>query len=53
MLGDPLQRPGQLLRRLLCLGTAYEFRKRRVAGGLYPTFDQIFTTLWERRELND
>ncbi|MEV4917835.1 DUF5919 domain-containing protein [Streptomyces tirandamycinicus] len=28
-------------------------RKRRVAGGLYPTFDQIFTTLWERRELND
>lgn len=25
-------------------------RKRRIAGGLYPTFDQIFHTLWERRE---
>lgn len=24
-------------------------RKRRTTGGLYPTFDQIFTTLWERR----
>lgn len=28
-------------------------RKRRVADGLYPTFDQIFTTPWDRRELND
>ncbi|MET8074902.1 DUF5919 domain-containing protein [Streptomyces sp. NPDC005303] len=25
-------------------------RKRRLAGGLYPTFEQIFDTLWERRE---
>ncbi|MET9425729.1 MULTISPECIES: DUF5919 domain-containing protein [unclassified Streptomyces] len=25
-------------------------RKRRAAGGLYSTFDQIFSTLWERRE---
>ncbi|MFI1394575.1 DUF5919 domain-containing protein [Streptomyces sp. NPDC020681] len=24
-------------------------RKRRTTGGLFPTFDQIFTTLWERR----
>ncbi|MFH0246030.1 DUF5919 domain-containing protein [Streptomyces sp. HK10] len=24
-------------------------RKRRVSGGLYATFDQIFSTLWERR----
>ncbi|MET8405952.1 DUF5919 domain-containing protein [Streptomyces sp. NPDC096354] len=25
-------------------------RKRRAAGGLYTTFDQIVTSLWERRE---
>lgn len=25
-------------------------RKRRAAGGLYSTFDQIFSSLWERRE---
>ncbi|MFF4205658.1 DUF5919 domain-containing protein [Streptomyces sp. NPDC001668] len=25
-------------------------RKRRVSGGLYATFEQIFTTLWDRRE---
>ncbi|MGW7203927.1 DUF5919 domain-containing protein [Streptomyces sp. NPDC054837] len=32
---------------------AFLIRKRRLAGGLYPTFDQIFTTLWERREVHD
>ncbi|MEU3464766.1 DUF5919 domain-containing protein [Streptomyces sp. NPDC006733] len=25
-------------------------RKRRISGGLYSTFDQIFSTLWDRRE---
>lgn len=25
-------------------------RKRRTAGGLFPAFEQIFDTLWERRE---
>ncbi|MFI1472474.1 DUF5919 domain-containing protein, partial [Streptomyces wuyuanensis] len=25
-------------------------RKRRAVGGLYSTFDQIYSSLWERRE---